>query len=68
MKFPILETAWGPLISPGQVKTYTGGVICKTRAYGLLKNGHFHAVKIGRRTGILRASIDDYLASLPRAV
>ncbi len=67
MKIPIQETAWGPLVAPGQVKAYTGGVICKTRAYGLLKDGHFHAVKIGRRTGILRASIDNYLASLPRA-
>jgi hypothetical protein len=55
----------GPVIAPGQIKDYTGGVLSRSRAYELLKAGVLRAKKLGRRTGIVRASVDAYLAALP---
>jgi hypothetical protein len=62
-----VEPNWGPVVAPSRIKTYTGGVVSRTRAYGLLKDGKIEAVKLGKRTGFVRASIDAYLAALPRA-
>lgn len=61
------EKTIGPVIAPNRISGYTGGVVSRTRGYELWRDGVIRAVKVGRRTGFVRASIDDYLASLPDA-
>jgi len=56
----------GPTLAPDRIRDYTGGVISRSRAYELLRVGKLEAVRLGRRTGFLRQSIDDYVQSLPR--
>ncbi len=43
------------------------GGICNTKFYELIASGKLEAVKLGRRTFVTAASVDAYVASLPRA-
>ena len=39
---------------------------CRTRMYEDIKHGHVVAVKLGRRTLLVRSSLEAYAASLPK--
>jgi hypothetical protein len=44
-----------------------GGAVSRTKMFRLIKDGEVEAVKIGRNTAILAASLQNFIARQPKA-
>lgn len=60
-----METSRPRLISLQQARQELGG-IGRTKLYALVRDGHLVALKIGSKTVICAASVEVFVASLPR--